>query len=115
MSRAAGLGLLLVLGAFPVPTRGNHFTNPNPGWVNIGGGGEPLVGGADICVLMDVSGSMGSWVNTAKTALFTAVENAKNAHGLSELRVSFIGYRDWADGRSMMRSCRGSEGALGND
>ena len=47
-------------------------------------------GSVDLAFLMDCTGSMGSWIEVAKTQLFKIVENTKAKLGV-KLRVAYVG------------------------
>ncbi|CAM9362022.1 unnamed protein product [Ectocarpus fasciculatus] len=49
----------------------------------------------DLCFVMDCTGSMGSWINQAKKKLFAIIEQTKKDIANLELRVAFVGYRDF--------------------
>ena len=48
----------------------------------------------DICLMLDITGSMKKWIDIAKTALFEIINQTKNIYPCSILKFSFIGYRD---------------------
>mmetsp|Transcript_28468 Transcript_28468/g.93001 ORF Transcript_28468/g.93001 Transcript_28468/m.93001 type:complete len:449 (-) Transcript_28468:75-1421(-) len=52
----------------------------------------------DLCFVMDVTGSMGSWIDVCKQSIFDIVEQAKKHWGVA-VRVAFVGYRDVPDPR----------------
>eukprot|EP01084_Bolivina_argentea_P099772 179302_1 len=51
----------------------------------------------DLCILCDVTDSMGLWIEQIKNGIRRIVNELKNTFGIGTLRVSFIGYRDWDD------------------
>jgi hypothetical protein len=52
----------------------------------------------DVCFLVDCTGSMTPYINMVKSTLNNIVEKLKMKFKLFEMRVSFVGYRDHADG-----------------
>jgi hypothetical protein len=75
---AAECDLPLVLRSLP--------TNPNPANLSL-----------DLCLVMDLTGSMGSWMDAAKTHLTGIVGSLQKETKVGKIRVSYIGYRDWKD------------------
>ena len=51
----------------------------------------------DLCLLMDCTGSMSSWIDRSKTQLKAIIDSQKIAHPELKVRVSFVGYRDFGD------------------
>ena len=66
-------------------------------WINVGGSDAPIAPeGADILILMDATGSMGKWINAAKTEVERVIVRAEEDFHI-QLRTSFIAYRDVDD------------------
>jgi hypothetical protein len=51
----------------------------------------------DICFLMDITGSMGPWIQAAKDHIFDIVRKTQQDTPTAEVRVAFVGYRDYGD------------------
>ncbi len=51
----------------------------------------------DICFLMDITGSMGPWIQAAKDHIFDIVRKTRQETPDAEVRVAFVGYRDYWD------------------
>lgn len=54
--------------------------------------------GIDICFCMDCTGSMGSFIEAAKTKIREIIEEVKHIEQKAILRIGFVGYRDHCDG-----------------
>ena len=52
----------------------------------------------DICFMLDSTGSMSSYIAEAKTVIHRIIDKLKKRFHDFELRASFVGYRDHADG-----------------
>lgn len=52
----------------------------------------------DLCLLMDCTGSMASWIERSKNTLKEIIDNVKNDNPDLDVRVCFVGYRDIQDG-----------------
>jgi len=50
----------------------------------------------DLCIMMDCTGSMGSWIEQAKTKAKGVITQAQERFKV-DIRVSFVGYRDFSD------------------
>ncbi len=48
----------------------------------------------DLCLLMDCTGSMGSWIERSKVTLNEIIDAVKSQNTGLKVRVSFVGYRD---------------------
>ena len=48
----------------------------------------------DLCLLLDCTASMGSWIQRSKDTLCTIIDSVKTTHTDLAVRVSFVGYRD---------------------
>ena len=48
----------------------------------------------DLCLLLDCTASMGSWIQRSKDTLCTIIDSVKTIHTDLTVRVSFVGYRD---------------------
>jgi len=57
----------------------------------------------DMCIVMDCTSSMSRWINEAQEKMLRIVEAARERFGVS-VRVSFVGYRDYCDGRRILDS-----------
>ena len=66
----------------------------------------------DVCILMDFTGSMGSWMSAAKDHLTTIIRSLQTETRAKEVRVAFVGYRDWKDtGRVVQKDFVGTDRA----
>jgi hypothetical protein len=55
----------------------------------------------ELCLLLDCTGSMGSWIERAKKTLKEIVDNiVRDNEGKLRVRVCFVGYRDHCDGKN---------------
>lgn len=48
----------------------------------------------EVCLLLDETGSMASWIQRSKETLKGIIENVKKDYAGLKVRVSFVGYRD---------------------
>ena len=48
----------------------------------------------EVCLLLDCTGSMGSWIDRSKDTLAQILTNIKDGYSDLEVRASFVGYRD---------------------
>jgi hypothetical protein len=48
----------------------------------------------ELCLLLDCTGSMGSWIQRSKDTLKQIIEQVKKENEALTVRVCFIGYRD---------------------
>lgn len=53
--------------------------------------------GIDLLFLMDVTGSMGSWLSQAQTKMKEIIAAQEGMMKGTKLRIAFIGYRDYCD------------------
>ena len=51
----------------------------------------------DLCLVLDCTASMGSWIERSKDTLKTIIENVKQSNPGLTVRASFVGYRDITD------------------
>ncbi len=51
----------------------------------------------DLCLLMDCTGSMASWIERSKNTLKEIIDTVKSGNEGLEVRVCFVGYRDIRD------------------
>lgn len=51
----------------------------------------------DICFLIDCTGSMEPWIQAAKNHVFDIVRKTQHETPETEVRVAFVGYRDYGD------------------
>lgn len=51
----------------------------------------------DLMFIVDCTGSMGAWIDAIKKELSTIIAHIQNEFQLSDIRVSFVGYRDFSD------------------
>ena len=51
----------------------------------------------EVCLLLDETGSMSSWIQRSKETLKGIIENVKKDYAGLKVRVSFVGYRDVQD------------------
>lgn len=47
--------------------------------------------------IMDCTGSMQSWINATKNELFNIIDTIRTEYPFIDIRVSFVGYRDFCD------------------
>jgi hypothetical protein len=52
----------------------------------------------DICIAMDCTGSMSSFISTAKDQIKHFVSSLGTVYPNIPLRIAFVGYRDYCDG-----------------
>lgn len=52
----------------------------------------------DLVVVMDCTGSMFQWIQTAKTSITTIIDNVKAEHANATVNVGFVAYRNFCDG-----------------
>jgi len=52
----------------------------------------------DVCLMLDCTGSMASWIERSKNTLADIIKNLKKDYAGLKVRVSFVGYRDIGDG-----------------
>ena len=52
----------------------------------------------DMCLILDCTASMGSWIQRSKDTLKTIIDQAKVENPSLKVRVSFVGYRDFGYG-----------------
>eukprot|EP00903_Cladosiphon_okamuranus_P013851 g12888.t1 len=64
---------------------------------NVEGRSAVSVTEVDLCFVMDCTRSMQSWIDQAKTKLIDIIHQAKKDVSNLQLRVSFVGYRDFGD------------------
>jgi hypothetical protein len=59
----------------------------------------------DLLLVMDLTGSMGRWMEQAKEHLIAIVNSLKEDTGIGGIRVGFVGYRDYGDaGRTVQHA-----------
>lgn len=51
----------------------------------------------DLCIMVDLTGSMVPWLESAKQTLINIINQTKNIFGSSFIRSAFVGYRDYED------------------
>jgi hypothetical protein len=51
----------------------------------------------DVCIGMDVTGSMGTWINASRETVIDAVNELRTNFPSCTFRLSFVGYRDFGD------------------
>ena len=51
----------------------------------------------DLCLVLDCTASMGSWIERSKATLKTIIGNVKAQNEGLTVRASFVGYRDITD------------------
>jgi hypothetical protein len=51
----------------------------------------------EVCLLLDCTASMSSWIQRSKDTLAGIIQNVKNDYAGLKVRVSFVGYRDIQD------------------
>ena len=52
----------------------------------------------DLCLVLDCTGSMYSWIQRSKDTLKDIIDHVKADNPTLRVRVSFVGYRDFGDG-----------------
>jgi hypothetical protein len=52
----------------------------------------------ELVIVMDCTGSMGPWIQEAKAAITSIIDNVKLDHPSANVRVGFVAYRDFCDG-----------------
>ena len=52
----------------------------------------------DMCLILDCTASMYSWIQRSKDTLKTIIDQVKAENPTLKVRVSFVGYRDFGDG-----------------
>lgn len=57
----------------------------------------------DVCFLVDCTGSMGPYIEEVKKRIKEVVAALQAAHGALDLRVGFVGYRDYQTNVSRLR------------
>ena len=57
----------------------------------------------DIMFIMDLTGSMGIWLNEAKKNIKKIIEEIYDNNPGSKIRISFIGYRDFIDEKEVRK------------
>jgi hypothetical protein len=50
-----------------------------------------------ICILMDCTGSMQTWINAARDQIRTILDQTRQTHPTAAFQVGFVGYRDFGD------------------
>ena len=55
-----------------------------------------------ICFVMDCTASMGPWIQEAKTKMVELVDRVRDEHPNTQIRVGFVGYRDYGDNEPMI-------------
>jgi vacuole morphology and inheritance protein 14 len=56
----------------------------------------------DLVIVMDCTGSMGAWIETAKAEIGRIIDSIKSEHVGVTARVGFVAYRDFCDGPSRL-------------
>ena len=51
----------------------------------------------DICLILECTGSMGSWIERVEDTLKTIVDEVKSTNKTLKIRVAFVGYRGIGD------------------
>eukprot|EP00619_Florenciella_sp_RCC1007_P010979 CAMPEP_0205929228 /NCGR_PEP_ID=MMETSP1325-20131115/25181_1 /ASSEMBLY_ACC=CAM_ASM_000708 /TAXON_ID=236786 /ORGANISM="Florenciella sp., Strain RCC1007" /LENGTH=994 /DNA_ID=CAMNT_0053298417 /DNA_START=35 /DNA_END=3019 /DNA_ORIENTATION=- len=51
----------------------------------------------DLCIVMDCTGSMGSWISAAQSHLTAIIEELLRDIEVKDVRVAFVAYRDYQD------------------
>ncbi|KAG3194400.1 hypothetical protein PC128_g9411 [Phytophthora cactorum] len=52
----------------------------------------------ELVIVMDCTGSMCPWIDEAKAAIISIIDNVKRDHPSANIRVGFVAYRDFCDG-----------------
>ncbi|MCQ2819109.1 MAG: VWA domain-containing protein [archaeon] len=52
----------------------------------------------DVMFIMDITGSMGMWLNEAKENIQNIINEIVEHNPMSNIRLSFVGYRDYVEG-----------------
>lgn len=53
----------------------------------------------DLCIMLDCTGSMGSYIEMSKNKIKDIIDEVKKAYPDSEIRLSIVGYRDFCDSK----------------
>lgn len=55
-----------------------------------------------ICLMMDCTDSMTHWIDAARDTLLSSLSNVKRQFPQADIRVAFIGYRDYKDNEEIV-------------
>lgn len=55
----------------------------------------------DLCLIMDCTGSMASWIEHCKETLLTVIDSTVARDPTCKVRTAFVGYRDFGDGMGL--------------
>ncbi|KAG7380695.1 hypothetical protein PHYPSEUDO_006924 [Phytophthora pseudosyringae] len=58
----------------------------------------------ELVIVMDCTNSMSPWIEEAKTAILSIIENVKGDHPSANVRVGFVAYRDFCDGDKRLQT-----------
>ena len=51
----------------------------------------------NLLIIMDITGSMAKWIDSAKKSIIEIVEKVKKETELMTFQIGFVGYRDFED------------------
>lgn len=51
----------------------------------------------DVCFVLDLTGSMGTWIDACKSHIGAIIEALRDELDVGQVRVAFVGYRDWGE------------------
>lgn len=54
----------------------------------------------DVCFVLDLTGSMGTWIRQCKDHIASIIQTLRSDLDVGEVRVAFVGYRDWGERHS---------------
>ena len=57
----------------------------------------PPPSASPVCIVMDCTGSMASWIEAARDTVLEAADKIRAASASAEFRLAFVGYRDHGD------------------
>ena len=63
----------------------------------------------DLCLILDCTASMGSWIVRSKDTLKMIIDQVKAENPALRVRVAFVGYRDFGDGKDQYSTIDFSE------
>jgi len=57
----------------------------------------PNASNVDLCILCDITDSMKAWIKQVRHGIRHIVNELRSTFGIGQLRLAFVGYRDWDD------------------
>lgn len=58
---------------------------------------DPSEAVVDVCIVMDLTGSMGAWIDACRTHLIGIMRELQTEATVKHINVAFVGYRDYED------------------